>query len=259
MINRIKKIRSFIEGWPGYKKPLTPIERRSLFEPFVNGWPSSQNNDLSIWKTFLNGFKEKYSESLNDIRKNVPQANIIKVLNLGYDELRHSRMLAWLLDKKASHMQGKLFFFHFLDTLGIKKSKEYQGQYYVERERPDRIDISIYSPNKFAIFIENKVRNDERDRQLDDEYNSLKKWSMEWNIGEKNRHLVFLTIDGRSPLSLSEDKNDKYKKTINLDYSTYSKAMRKAASVDECKSPYIRRLVIDYTRQLSQVIKNLSR
>lgn len=259
MINHIKKINRFIEGWPGYRKPLTPIERKSLFEPFVNGWPYSKNCDLSIWEQFLSGFKEKYTESIEDICKNVPQANIIKVLNLGYDELRHSRMLAWLLDKKASHMQGNLFFFKFLDILGIKKTEEYQGQYYVERERPDRIDISIYSSNKFAIFIENKVRNDERDRQLDDEYNSLQKWSKEWNIREQNRHLVFLTPDGMSPLSLSEDKNDKYKKSLNLDYPTLSKAMRKAASVDECKSPYIRRLVIDYSRQLSQVIKNLLR
>ena len=253
--NQIKQFKRIIEDWPGYRKRLAPMERAGLFKSFLNGWQRRKNYDLLCWKQFISGFKHKYAESLEEIRKNAPQANIIKVLNLGYDELRHSRMLAWLLDYKASHMQGNLFFFHFLDVLGIEKTEEYQAQYYVQRERPDRIDISIYSPDNFTIFIENKIRADEREKQLDDEYKSLQKWSEEWRIQERNRYLVFLTPEGRTPFTLSEDTNDEYKKSLNIDYLKLSHAMSKAALSYECKSDYIRRVVIDYSKQISCEIK----
>ncbi len=252
MKNDIEKIKKCIESWPAYKKPLTPMEKVVLFEPFVNEWPKSRNYIVSDWEDFLTGFKNSYKNSLDEIRKNVPNANIMKVLNFSYDELRHSRMLAWLLDKNASHMQGAIFFECFLEALNIDISDEYKNEYIVERERPDRIDISIYSKNNFAIFIENKVRHYERERQLDDEYESLNKWSERWNVKKSNRHLVFLTIEGKQPETLSEDR-----KSLNISYETLSMAISNAVSGEGCKSPYIRRLVNDYIRQISAVTRKL--
>jgi len=255
--NPIKRFQRTIEAWPDYKRQLSPMERVALFQPFMNGWLGRKSYDLLCWEQFISGFKHKYNESLEEIRKNVPQANIIKVLNLGYDELRHSRMLAWLFDYQASHMQGNLFFSHFLDLLGIEKTQEYQAQYSVRREGPDQIDISIYSPGNFVIFIENKIRADEHETQLDKEYRSLQKWSEKWNIQKDHRYLVFLTPEGRSPITLSENTNDEYKKSINIDYLKLSHTMRKAALSYECKSDYIQRVVIDYSKEVAHQITKL--
>jgi hypothetical protein len=248
---RLLKMKVFVNNWPGLLRHLSPVEKSNLFKQMIDGWFAINKPIMvSRWNDILIGFKEAREQSLESLRKNVPHANILKVLNLAKDEIRHSRMIAWLLDKEGSHMQGALFFEYFLNTLGLFEANYFYKEYQVERERPDRIDISVYSPGKFVIYIENKIDHPERDDQLDDEYLSLNKNSDDWSVPYDKRHLVFLTREGRDPVTLGKDSSDPYKKSINISYSDLVNAMRRAASSERCKSDYIKRLVMDYSFQI---------
>ena len=162
-------------------------------------------------------------------------------------------MLAWLLAANATHMQGNLFFKHFLELLNLQNEGYESYSYEVDRERPDRIDISLYSVGNFSIFIENKVRHYEREDQLYDEYKSLQKWSEKWNIPKQNRHLVFLTPSGCAPISLGEFSG----KSIDISWIDVANKIKKPSLSKECLSKYIRRLSMDYCDQVLLHAKKL--
>jgi hypothetical protein len=81
--------------------------------------------------------------------RKAPDFNILSVLELADKEIFHSKILAWLLNKKGTHGQGNRFFSIFLMELAaLGLSSEYAFlDYTVGKEEAgssSRIDISVY-------------------------------------------------------------------------------------------------------------------
>jgi PD-(D/E)XK nuclease superfamily len=123
---------------------------------------------------------------------NYQENNIFNILDL--DEIRHSRVLAWLLNPRASHHSGDYFlkallssaamsllnedkeiiegydFFedwpiHDIESYGLSSSI-ITTEFKIGEVKNDSIDIAIFSPeHKFMIFIENKTGSREHSGQ----------------------------------------------------------------------------------------------
>jgi len=128
--------------------------------------------------------------------------NLFDVLDVASYEIRHSNVIAWLLDGKGSHGLGSYFFEKFCDQCRVSGGKRIPvltaSNYKVHREWSTgngRIDILIES-DTWVIVIENKLYSSETGDQLkrykkyiDDEYG-------------KGRDIwfIYLTVEGKSPL-----------------------------------------------------------
>jgi hypothetical protein len=118
------------------------------------------------------------------------------VLRIPFDEVRHCRMLAWLLDPLATHGLGDRFLKSFLDSLTpMTSSRESFGgdlgdvQIVSEEPREEtRADIVVYG-STWAILIEAKVlagEQGDQGRRLEE------RWASD------QPHFIFLTRSGRA-------------------------------------------------------------
>ena len=104
-------------------------------------------------------------ERLKKEKKEGKSFNVFSALNMCSDEMRlHSRLLATLLNPKASHGLGNEFLKLFLIALGLPEDYiTYCKEQIVERSIGEvtettggRIDI-ILEDGKHAVIIENKI------------------------------------------------------------------------------------------------------
>ncbi len=119
--------------------------------------------------------------------------NLFKVISDKYHyENLHSDIIAFLLNTKASHGQGDLFFRHFIEFLKTQKPS-IAGFLISEIHREKgRIDICVRDEkNKKSIIIENKI-NDARDQK--DQL--LNYYQYETNNGYKVEAIVYLSLNG---------------------------------------------------------------
>jgi hypothetical protein len=128
----------------------------------------------------------------------------------------HSKILAWLLDRRiehGTHAQGNLGFRLFLKELGKDLAVESNPQiitypdeqYWVRCEASgdeSRIDIEIAASGKFVIHIENKIQAPEGPKQIPRESRDLNERRKDLGVPKENSHAIFLTLDGTAP----EDK-----------------------------------------------------
>lgn len=128
--------------------------------------------------------------------------NVFSALNMCSDEVRlHSRLLATLLNPKASHGLGNEFLKLFLIALGLPEDYiTYCKEQIVERPIGEvtetnggRIDI-ILEDREHAVIIENKIYAGDQPNQLLRYYNYGVK-----TFGENNFKLVYLTLYGSDP------------------------------------------------------------
>ena len=128
--------------------------------------------------------------------------NVFSALNMCSDEMRlHSRLLATLLNPKASHGLGNEFLKLFLIALGLPEDYiTYCKEQIVERPIGEvtetnggRIDI-ILEDREHAVIIENKIYAGDQPNQLLRYYNYGVK-----TFGENNFKLVYLTLYGSDP------------------------------------------------------------
>jgi len=128
--------------------------------------------------------------------------NIFNILNIGNDELKHSAMLAWLLDAKGDHYQGNLFFNAFLRSCNIDLPLSVPSRYAVYREFPgmeSTIDILVFRKGDFLIYIENKVSSEEGVEQCARELRDMYRLGSKFGIPPEKQFAIFLTPDGRNP------------------------------------------------------------
>lgn len=131
--------------------------------------------------------------------------NLLEVLQLTGNEIRHSMALAWLLDhdlrKLGTHAQGNLGFRLFLTELDLPI--EYAGyKYWVRREvagDQSIVDIEVGCRGKFLIHIENKIWSgtDQTDREWPD----LQRRAAGLHVSESDVHAFFLTPRGTTPMN----------------------------------------------------------
>ena len=153
------------------------------------------------------------------------RVNIFEVLKIVRTEIRHSNMLAWLLDPNESHGMGSDFLYSFITDLSKHHSYEFVDNdieqiigiddaikllssdltnSQVFREW-NHIDILILLPNQYIIAIENKVDANESKNQLQQYKEKLDKY-YPFDNGNGFKHIkIFLTPNGDKP---SENNND---------------------------------------------------
>lgn len=170
-------------------------------------------NESSIYSFLINNEQFEYlEEQLNKF-------NPFKILKIGDHEIRHSNILAWLLNPKGNHNLGNIILKKvILDILMDPENEQsiqekifirdvYNSDFSdseVIRER-EHIDIFVLSEsNKFVIYFENKVKSNQTKDQLNRYYNSVLK---EFPLKKYKVLPVLLTLKGEEPL---HDKYCKY-------------------------------------------------
>jgi hypothetical protein len=132
--------------------------------------------------------------------------NLLDTLQVAGEEIRHSMILAWLLDREETHAQDNLGFSLFLKHLkntGLN-IKYADTQYWVLREKrgsESRIDLEVAARGKFIIHIENKIYSDEicsddGNHQTRREWRDLQHRARELGVQPANVHGLYLTLDG---------------------------------------------------------------
>lgn len=139
--------------------------------------------------------------------------NPFKILKVDKFEIRHSNMIAWLLDPTENHHLSSMFVNKILSKTFVKaENEELIGQYNfiklhkqslqdlevfreVQTNYNKRIDIlAISEAQKVAILIENKYKSSESDGQLENYLKFVNKKYEGYTIIP-----IFLSLDGSAP------------------------------------------------------------
>lgn len=128
--------------------------------------------------------------------------NLLDVMNLTGSEIRHSMVLAWLLDhniaKLGTHAQGNLGFRLFLEKCDLPVCYA-DCKYWVRREvagDESIVDLEVASRGKFLIHIENKIWSSEGAAQTDREWYDLCRRAADLSVDLAHMHGLFLTPHG---------------------------------------------------------------
>ncbi len=222
--------------------------------------------DIRSLLSQVHSIKQKYNQIAELTGE---RFNVFSILNLQDSETRlHSKLINELLNPKGRHGQKDLFLKHFIDVvnskitddkydletgnISIQKIKSFNspnataeiekhaGFKSENSTEGGRIDILINDNNGHGIIIENKIWAGDQEKQLL-RYN---------NYGNKNFksfHLIYLTLDGKMPSSLSTGESLKYLcLSYNDDIIYWLELCRK-----ECiQLPIIRETITQYINQL---------
>lgn len=155
--------------------------------------------------------------------------NLFDVLKISRTEIRHSNMLAWLLNPNENHGLGDAFLKGILQRLVENDSDGRYDVFHVllmdlysfsAMREWKNIDILLTSSDeKTVIAIENKIGSHEHSNQLN-RYREI----LEKEYAEYNRLYVFLTPDGESPSDVE-----------NWDVLTYNDVVETLESVNAQK------------------------
>lgn len=159
------------------------------------------------------------TKSLDDLKSLLAQFNIFETLGIVSTEIRHSRVLSWLLNPNGNHGCGDYFIKLFLKHIfrinkqvgGAKVTIFDMDSYDLSnieiRREWCNIDVLLISENnKFVVAVENKIYSGEHSNQLARYFDTVNK---EYPGYEKL--FVYLTPDGE------EASTDKW---VVFDYST---------------------------------------
>lgn len=175
-------------------------EFQDLFVAFDLALRNGASTSRSQFDALLAGFKSAFKEARKVRVATTPHLNVLSVFGLKSRELCHSRVVAWFLDRNQTHEQGTLFLDAFLRLLELPDSGS--DNVVVQLERPNRVDISVFSPGSFAVCIENKVYHGEPNKvQFAKLIKTLDELSEANGIPREARAAVFLTNDGSKPKS----------------------------------------------------------
>lgn len=160
-------------------------------------------------------------ECLDDLLPWTRQFNLFDVLKLARAEIRHSNVLAWLLDANENHGIGDKFIEGFVRQI-IENASDSKYDVFslllmdfhsftVYREWKN-IDILLVSEKeKKLIAIENKVGSQEHSNQLN-RYREI----LEKTYSEYQRILIYLTTDGEEPSDKENWKVSTYSDVVEI-------------------------------------------
>jgi hypothetical protein len=170
-------------------------------------------HDRAILPTLLGGFLEARSAWVKKQVASADDFNLLQVMGVANDEVTHSKILAWLLERRlerGSHAQDNLGFRLLIEELGPALGAGASPQimcypnepYWVRREvrgKKSRVDIEIAARGKFIIHIENKIGWVESEGQTHREWQDLERRATKLGIPTSNVHGIFLTLDCSPP------------------------------------------------------------
>ncbi len=184
---------------------ITNLENvKRLIDVINNRRSAKANRRLRLIADFIQTYSNLQRNPKGEGRGTL---NILKVLKLDNDEVRHSAILAWLLDAKANHGQGDIFFKTFIQICSIDLPIDSISDYRVRKEFPGAesiIDVMAYNRGQFLIYIENKVDSSEGIDQCARELRDMHQLGDRLNIPHTRRYAIFLTPDGRKPTTGDE-------------------------------------------------------
>lgn len=167
--------------------------------------PKADSGDRNLLETVVSGYSKAFAQWKQKQSVAAEDFNILETLEITGKEIRHSMMLAWLLDhdllRHGTHAQGSLGFELFLDALGLPTTYA-QHPYWVRREvqgEESRVDLEVAARGNFLIHIENKIWSREGDSQTAREWIDLERRALE--LEARSFHAVFLTPDGHAPVN----------------------------------------------------------
>lgn len=149
------------------------------------------------------------NENLDQLEAYLNRFNPIKVMKMERMEIRHSAILAWLLDPSETHGLGDHFLKAFLGEAlrGFKSTGTPMALDIIQSDLRDaevrsewqNIDIFIVSPtNNWAFIIENKFHSKQHKGQLD---KYMSKVNSIYKTTEKSPSIagIFLTLGDEEP------------------------------------------------------------
>lgn len=174
-------------------------------EVLLSGWREVLRAQHRTQERVVDDLLPGYQEALLRVQqaqiRTADDFNLLDLLDFTGDELRHSRILAWLVDGRETHAQGDLGFRLFVEELGLDPG--YTGRRHaVKREvsgEKSRIDIEISARREFLIHIENKIWSKEGENQLGRESEDLRRRAVDLVVATEHVHAYYLTPSGRIP------------------------------------------------------------
>lgn len=200
------------------------------------------NHKIQQFRDLMNKYQEFYQKYYEKNRVLAPNFNPLHLLNLEFEELTHSKILAWLFDPYGTHNQGDLFFRHFISYFGFNVEYD-RWNYKVRREYSGSesiIDILVYGKD-FIFYIENKTLSPEGYDQTNREFRDLMRLAKALGI-KKNIFPIFLNPSGAKP----ENEN-----WIPISYHSLSQALEK--SLDAIQSDYVRLFIRSWLSILKSI------
>lgn len=165
-------------------------------------------DDCEHIRALLAGYNETVERHQRQQEQVADDFNLLDVMRLTGKEIRHSMVLAWLLDhdlrKLGTHAQGNLGFRLFLSEFSeLRLPLDYADcRYWVRREVPGDesiVDVEIACRGRFLIHIENKIWSGEGANQTGREWGDLLRRAKDLNVSAPNIHALFLTPHGTKP------------------------------------------------------------
>jgi hypothetical protein len=183
------------------------IGGKARFKVLLNGFnrihAAGSSDLMRITGRLLEGFKTNHERGRRLQKTTADDFNLLDTLEISSEEARHSMMLAWLLNREATHAQGNLGFQLFLEHVGL--DREYaEKSYGIVREKSgveSRVDVEVAAPGEFIIHIENKIYSDEGNDQIKREWRDLLRRARGLRVKQQNAHGFFLTLDRHAPAS----------------------------------------------------------
>lgn len=191
------------------------------------------------------------NKELEQLEGLLAQFNVFEILNIVQAEIRHSNVLAWLLNPNGNHGCGEYFVKLFLKYI-FNLNRDYikskmtifdletfdYGDLEIRREW-NNIDILIISEvNKFAVAIENKITTSEHSNQLQRYYKIICK-----EFPDHEKIFVYLTPVGEA--STNE----------NWVIFDYQKVLDILTNLIEFKKTAISEEIIKFIQNYSTVIR----
>jgi hypothetical protein len=153
--------------------------------------------------TELSRFIDAFREQGRQRRGSGPaQFDLLSVFKVALDETQHSAFLAWLLNAEASHNQGDLFLRAFLNACRPESHSPLPDAYHVQTEYwggTSSIDVVVYQPRQFLMYVENKTGSGDTPGQLGREFRDMRRLGRAFDIPVDRQLAVYLTPEGRGP------------------------------------------------------------
>jgi hypothetical protein len=161
--------------------------------------------DHERFSDLLTGYGEVMERHRQRQEQFADEFNLLDVMKLTTKEVRHSMVLAWLLDhdlrKLGTHAQGSLGLRLFLSEFGLPAHYA-DCNYWVRREvagDDSIVDVEVACRGQFIIHIENKIWSHEGTDQTDREWLDLRRRAADLAVADRYVHALYLAPHGAEP------------------------------------------------------------
>jgi hypothetical protein len=207
----------------------------------------------AAWGKLVRGYNDSRDEWVAGQEEKADDFNFLGVIGATHDEMCHSAMLAWMLDRRieryGTHAQMEQGFQLFLEEVGLPTAYA-KRPYWVRREvvgEESRVDLEVAAPGRFIIHIENKLLAPEGDDQTPREWKDLLRRARALRIAKPRLsadiHALFLTPDGRRP-------QDEHFRAVT--WVQVARVVEKFAAI--AKAPNVQLFAAHYAKALRQFV-----